>query len=76
MCVVVVVAAAAAAALVACALLLWLALGNPFQLSEACRFGAALWAVLSAPPEFAEDTLHTDLMVPAWGEYRTRLRVE
>ena len=36
---------------------------------------AALWTVLSTPPEFADTTLHTDAMVPAFGQYETRLRV-
>ena len=35
----------------------------------------ALWDVLSKPPVFASDTLHTELMLPASGEYTTRLRV-
>lgn len=36
---------------------------------------AALWTVLSTPPVFASDTLHTELMVPAWGQYVTKLHI-
>ena len=34
-----------------------------------------LWTVLSTPPQFNEQTLHTEAMAPAWLEYRTFLRV-
>ena len=54
-------------------------IANTIKLMSALGAGnvdlAALWRVLSTPPEFADDTLHTDAMVPAWGQYETRLRV-
>mmetsp|Transcript_34036 Transcript_34036/g.55228 ORF Transcript_34036/g.55228 Transcript_34036/m.55228 type:complete len:382 (+) Transcript_34036:2-1147(+) len=35
---------------------------------------AALWEVLSSPPVFNKHTIHTDLLVSAWGEYRSYKR--
>ena len=54
-------------------------IANTLKLMRALGAGsvdlAALWTVLSTPPEFADTTLHTDAMVPALGLYETRLRV-
>lgn len=33
-----------------------------------------MWNVLSTPPTFNANTIHTDLISPAWGEYRTYKR--
>lgn len=34
-----------------------------------------MFAVLSVPPVYNADTIHTELVAPAWGEYITLLRV-